>query len=622
MKPLLPVSAMALLLAISLSAPQPTEAEPMQLALQGRLTSAGGGPVADGNYALGIGLYPQAVGGASVFDESFLAVAVSGGGFSEQLGAGKEVLDTAVFAGGQPLWVGITVGKDELPRVPLSRVAYAAQASLAAAAKMAQDVQCSGCVGADDLAKGAVTSDKIAVQAVQAVHLGVAWAQADGPGGAALFALAANTAKQADSAAFADEAAKANSATTATNATNAVNATNAATAAQATMAKGLQCTGCVALGALGADAMAAFVASQDGSATGKLSLDGELALGGSVISGGRFAIVDTAKTACDAKGLGRIVVASSNEKLYYCDGKMWLRFATCGGQCPDAGLVACGAPIVDNCGDVCVGSGTFCSAGQTCTGGKCIGALGSKDNPATSCLALKNALPASASGLYWLDPDGGAVTNAFQTWCEMKLGGGGWTLVAIVGQDGRPTQFTGGTYPRAGATFYGTASEAVGDILNPAKNDSGVKQFSVQGKAIFAASATREVMAWVGGSTDDYLTLTLPATCNPFDPAANCGENGVTGLKLTESSGKVITNNGQMCSTISDNCGYNEVGLHLLDGGENSNCVCHNGSAGSGTQGIGRMWTIFHRSDGGHWPQGVHSAWKGAYDQPGALLVR
>jgi hypothetical protein len=144
----------------------------------------------------------------------------------------------------------------------------------------------------------------------------------------------------------------------------------------------------------------------------------------------------------------------------------------------------------------------------------------------------------------------------------------------------------------------------------------------VQGKAIFAASSTREVMAWVGGSTDDYLTLALPATCNPFDPAANCGENGVTGLKFTESSGKVITNNGQMCSTISDNCGYNEAGLHLLDGGENGNCVCHQGSANTGTQGIGRLWTIFHRSDGGHWSQGVHSAWKGTYDQPGALLIR
>jgi hypothetical protein len=175
----------------------------------------------------------------------------------------------------------------------------------------------------------------------------------------------------------------------------------------------------VALGALGADAVAAFVASQDGSAKGKLSLDGELALGGSVISGGRFAIVDTAQTACDPQGLGRIVVATANQKLYYCDGKAWLRFATCGGQCPDPGLVTCGAPIVDSCGDVCPGSGTFCSPGQTCTAGKCIGALGSKDNPAASCLAVKNALPSAASGLYWLDPDGGAVTNAFQTWCEM-----------------------------------------------------------------------------------------------------------------------------------------------------------------------------------------------------------
>jgi hypothetical protein len=397
-----------------------SHAEPMQLSVQGRLTSASGGPVADGNYAMAIGLYAQAAGGSPLFEENFLAISVQGGVFAEQLGAAKIPLDTSLFASGQALWVAVTVGKDELPRLPVSRVAYAAQASHAAVAKVAESLQCSGCVNADQLAKGAVTTDKIAAGAVGAAQVSINWANADSPGGAAIFALAANTAKQADSAGYADEAAKA---LTATNATNAVNAATAATA------KGLQCTGCVGLGALAAEVSTAFVASQDGSAKGKLSVEGELALGSSVISGGRFAVVDTSKAVCDATIAGQIVLASGNGKLYYCDGKAWARFATCSGQCPAAELVVCGAPLLDSCGDPCGGSGTFCSAEQVCTAGKCIGVLGSKDNPAVTCKDLLAKVPGTVSGLRWIDPDGNGVLPAFQVFCDMTTQGGGWTRV-------------------------------------------------------------------------------------------------------------------------------------------------------------------------------------------------
>lgn len=395
-------------------------AEPMQMAVQGRLTSGAGGPVADGNYALAIGLYAQPAGGVPLFEENFLAISVQGGVFTEQLGAAKIPLDSSIFASGQPLWVAVTVGKDELPRLPVSRVAYAAQASHASVAKVAESLQCSGCISADQLGTGAVTTDKIAAGAVGAAQVSFNWANADSPGGAALFALAANTAKQADSAGYADEAAKA---LVATNATNAVNATTA------NMAKGLQCTGCIGLGALASEVSSAFVATQDGAAKGKLSVDGELSLGTSVISGGRFAVVDVSKAVCDAKIAGQIVLSASNGKLYYCDGKVWARFATCSGQCPAAELVVCGAPLLDSCGDPCGGTGTFCSAEQVCTAGKCIGVLGSKDNPAVTCKDLLAKVPGTVSGLRWIDPDGAGVIPAFQVFCDMTTQGGGWTRV-------------------------------------------------------------------------------------------------------------------------------------------------------------------------------------------------
>lgn len=208
-------------------------AEPVQLAAQGRLISSSGGPASDGNYAISIGLYPQAQGGIAVFEEPFLAVAVQGGVFSVTLGAAKYPLDSAVLASGQPLWVAVTVGTDELSRVPLQRVPSAVHALVA---KTAADLKCSGCVEASDLAAGAVTAEKIALGAVGANHVSFSWALADAPGGAANFALAANTAKLADQAKLAD---------------------TASYAEEAGSAKGLQCTGCVSTTALADGAVTA-----------------------------------------------------------------------------------------------------------------------------------------------------------------------------------------------------------------------------------------------------------------------------------------------------------------------------------------------------------------------------
>jgi hypothetical protein len=190
-------------------------AAPVQLPAQGRLTAAGGGAVSDGTYAIAVALYDQADAATAVFEEVFMAVPVQGGVFTVTLGTAKFVLDDKLFAGGGPLWVGVTVGADELPRLPLRRVPFAVQSSYAA---VAADLQCSGCVGSGDLEDGSVTAAKIAAGAVQAQHVAFNWALGDAPGGAANFALSANNAKLADAAVFADEAA---------------------------VAQKIQCTGCV-----------------------------------------------------------------------------------------------------------------------------------------------------------------------------------------------------------------------------------------------------------------------------------------------------------------------------------------------------------------------------------------
>ena len=75
----------------------PAHAGPLELAAQGRLSSAGG-PVADGSYPMGISLYDQQAGGTELFKELFLGIPVQGGVFALTIGGGTTKLDSALFA--------------------------------------------------------------------------------------------------------------------------------------------------------------------------------------------------------------------------------------------------------------------------------------------------------------------------------------------------------------------------------------------------------------------------------------------------------------------------------------------------------------------------------------------
>ena len=68
----------------------------------------------------------------------------------------------------------------------------------------------------------------------------------------------------------------------------------------------------------------------------------------------------------------------------------------------------------------------FCFSGHH-LGGSSLGL--SIENPALNCKDLKNKRPSVASGVYWIDPEGGYHGNAFQAYCDQQTDGGGWTLV-------------------------------------------------------------------------------------------------------------------------------------------------------------------------------------------------
>ena len=53
----------------------------------------------------------------------------------------------------------------------------------------------------------------------------------------------------------------------------------------------------------------------------------------------------------------------------------------------------------------------------------------SKDLTMLNCKVLTEKSPYAVSGVYWIDPDGGSRSKAFQVYCDQQTDGGGWTLV-------------------------------------------------------------------------------------------------------------------------------------------------------------------------------------------------
>ncbi len=390
----------------------------------GALRNAVGGPATDGSYVLFAALYDAKDAAKPVWQAAYKGVAVQGGTFSLELGDPAVAdLPDALWTSGSLLWLGVSVASDpELPRTPLRPSPQAIFAQVAAATTFpyagsksmggaASDLQCSGCVNTDDLADNSVTAVKLSFTYAGSTSKG-------GPATTAQYADKAGTAATADVAIKANEAAA------------------------------LACTGCIGLAHLDDSVSGAFLSSKGGNLAGDLSVQGNLAVGGatvlnsglsvagasslsggldlgnSAVSGGHYAAIDITKVPCAAANAGQVSFDTTTKRLFLCDGSSWLRISVCGGQCKLASQVACGQPVVTDCGDIatCVGTGTLCGAGA-CVAGACKNVGDSVDLPGKSCQDILAKNSQAKTGTYWIDP---LATGAYQVDCDMTTSGGGW----------------------------------------------------------------------------------------------------------------------------------------------------------------------------------------------------
>ncbi|GMV40578.1 MAG: hypothetical protein AMXMBFR64_22940 [Myxococcales bacterium] len=439
-------------------------AAPPSMRVQGVLLTQSGGP-ASGPVDLRVTLWDTQTGGNELHGQNFLGTALAGGTFDVVLDA----LPAGLFDTYGAVWLqSAVIGETPLPRQRLLSAPYALSAERAG---VAADLLCVGCVGASDLAAGAVTSAALGTGAVGPSHVSFTYAGSATKGGAASDVDCPGCVEASDLATGAVGSAHIQDGAVGT---GDVAFNYAGSGSKGGPATGLSCTGCVASGHL-AGSLAL---------TGNVTVEGNL---GACTGGQAGCGVDVGTVKLTDKKDGWLTLRATTglrirdtadgawRQLAFGSGTVYGDLTVTGGNLGVSGSLAVGGTSALS-GAVTVGS-TGAPAGLTVSGGVQVGvdsgsctsaragtlrwngsesqmevcdgsawtaaigggsspALGQGPlNPGLTCTDILLQGASLGDGTYWIDPNGGNPSDSYQAFCDMTTDGGGWTLVAYAGDN-------------------------------------------------------------------------------------------------------------------------------------------------------------------------------------------
>jgi len=162
---------------------------------------------------------------------------------------------------------------------------------------------------------------------------------------------------------------------------------------------------------------------------------------------------------------------------------------------------------------------------------------GTQSNPGFSCLYILEEGGSQGDGTYWIDPNGGDTSDAFQVYCNMT--GGGWTLVVRANNQGDSSLNTQNAYngvpmpSGSSAKISHTNIQALVDsssFTNPVKMEfpeAGVSRY-IWRECSWNSSANRNKCASWAVDTDilTHLTHCPLVSPTPENPLLNNGNGG------------------------------------------------------------------------------------------------
>lgn len=111
--------------------------------------------------------------------------------------------------------------------------------------------------------------------------------------------------------------------------------------------------------------------------------------------------------------------------------------------------------------------------------------------PALNCLDILASDPSVASGVYWLDGNGGDPSDAYQAYCDMETDGGGWIVTYLVDGEHFDAEYANNVTESDAAP---TALNSQSDIWNAEKD--------------FAVNELLYACTTQGGASSHYWTYT------------------------------------------------------------------------------------------------------------------